>query len=597
MLPPRSNVENINNYFHLPISMNKDKIELNDNIVTDLELKSTYDASNVPIFHYVFEPKTIFGEKIIEQYTSFYTTDVEYLKETQTLYKNFKNEKPENILEKVDYSSVMKSWDEIKNDENFKDKYHYLEWNNTICNKLNMSSEFLQLMSLYNISSPLMTLLMPIFILIIPFFVIHLKGLHLTFSQYIEVLKHIARNNAIGQLFTQYNSVTSDKKLYLIASAFFYLFSIYQNILTCIRFHKNLTKIHYFFDKFCKYIEHTEKNAERFLSHSKLLPKYDKFNQIVVNQLSILTSMKTQLQMIRPYELSLNKINESFNKIVELGKIMKLFYEIYSSDELNSAFMWSFGMNGYIETIEGVVDNIKNKYMSFSSFEKKKKSKSKKNKKNIVLKDSYYAILKENNPIKNTVHLDKNLIITGPNASGKTTVLKSSLINIILTQQLGCGFYSSANIVPYKYIHCYLNIPDTSGRDSLFQAEARRCKDIIDLIQDNVTDTHFCVFDELYSGTNPEEAVSSATSFMKYLVKNTGVNCMLTTHFTDLCRDLDKHKQFLNCHMETESTDDENKSFIYTYYLKDGISTIRGGIKVLRDMNYPQEILNGHNTK
>jgi hypothetical protein len=597
MLPPRSNVENINNYFHLPISMNKDKMELNENIVTDLELKTTYDASNVPIFHCVFEPKTIFGKKIIEQYTSFYTTDVEYLKDTQTLYKNFKNEKQENVLEKVDYSSIMKSWDEIKNDDNFKDKYHYLEWNNTICNKLNMSSEFLQLMSLYNISSPLMTLLMPIFILIIPFFVIQLKGLHLTISQYIEVLKHIARNNAIGQLFTQYNSVTSDKKLYLIISAFFYLFSIYQNVLTCIRFHKNLTRIHYFFDKFCKYIEHTEKNVERFLSHSKLLPKYHKFNQIVVNQLSILTPLKTQLQLIRPYELSINKINESFNKIVELGKIMKLFYEIYSSDELNNAFMWSFGMNGYIDTIEGVVDNIKNKYMSFSSFEKKKKSKSKKNKKNIVLKDSYYAILKENNPIKNTVHLDKNLIITGPNASGKTTVLKSSLINIILTQQLGCGFYSSANIVPYKYIHCYLNIPDTSGRDSLFQAEARRCKDILDVIQENVNDTHFCVFDELYSGTNPEEAVSSATSFMKYLVKNTGVNCMLTTHFTDLCRDLDKHKQFLNCHMETQSTDDENKSFIYTYYLKDGISTVRGGIKVLRDMNYPQEILNGHNTK
>ena len=53
-------------------------------------------------------------------------------------------------------------------------------------------------------------------------------------------------------------------------------------------------------------------------------------------------------------------------------------------------------------------------------------------------------------------HLDKNLIITGPNASGKTTILKTTLINIILTQQMGCGFYSSGNLHPFKYIHCYL---------------------------------------------------------------------------------------------------------------------------------------------
>ena len=54
------------------------------------------------------------------------------------------------------------------------------------------------------------------------------------------------------------------------------------------------------------------------------------------------------------------------------------------------------------------------------------------------------------------------MIITGPNASGKTTILKSSLINILFSQQFGCGFYDSAKIKPFNNIHCYLNIPDTS---------------------------------------------------------------------------------------------------------------------------------------
>ena len=50
----------------------------------------------------------------------------------------------------------------------------------------------------------------------------------------------------------------------------------------------------------------------------------------------------------------------------------------------------------------------------------------------------------------------------------ETTLLKSTLINLILSQQIGFGFYKSAYINPYKHIHCYINIPDTSGRDSLF---------------------------------------------------------------------------------------------------------------------------------
>jgi DNA mismatch repair ATPase MutS len=157
---------------------------------------------------------------------------------------------------------------------------------------------------------------------------------------------------------------------------------------------------------------------------------------------------------------------------------------------------------------------------------------------------------------------------------------------------MGCGFYSTASLTPYKHIHCYLNIPDTSGRDSLFQAEARRCKDIIDIIHINPNDNHFCVFDELYSGTNPDEAVSSATAFMLYLAKYKNVNCLLTTHFYKVCKHLENEKEFENYYMETIKDAANLNGFNYTYKIKKGISNIRGGIKVLKDMNYPEEIIN-----
>jgi len=188
---------------------------------------------------------------------------------------------------------------------------------------------------------------------------------------------------------------------------------------------------------------------------------------------------------------------------------------------------------------------------------------------------------------KNNINVDKNMIITGPNASGKTTILKTTVINLLFSQTYGYGFYSKATIPLYDKIHCYLNIPDTSGRDSLFQAEARRCKEIIDEL--NISPRkHFCIFDELFSGTNPIEACASSYGFIKYLVDTQNMDFILTTHLLDLCSLLDNVIQ--NNNMGVEKTD--NFNFKYTYKLNSGISSIKGGLKVLSDLEYPVEILN-----
>ena len=569
-----SNIEKINGNFKLPIYYDKNKENLNPTIIKDLELNETYDISGTPIYNHIFNTKTIFGEKVLKQYPELYTTNTNYLKDTQNLLKKYNSE--ENLDDyKELYKEVITLWDDIKNDTNFKEKYHYLEWKLSFCESLNTNPEFLQVLSMYNLSSPILSLLMPVFVLIIPFFIIQMKGLKLTFSQYVDILKIYAKNNAIGQLFTQYNSVTSDKKVYLLLSSIFYIFSIYQNILTCIKYNKNMIRIHDYFHKIQNYIEHTENNVTNLLSYTKSFKTYKKFNIKAKKQLKILSELKNNISIITPYEFSIKKFHQ-------LGTIMKYFYILYKSEEINKAMLWSFGFNGYIDTLEGLIYNIKNKNISFCKFEKKQN----------LFKKAYYPALMREKHICNDIDLHKNLVITGPNASGKTTILKTSLINVIFSQQLGCGFYSSGNLVPFKYIHCYLNIPDTSGRDSLFQAEARRCKDILDVIHDKENDTHFCVFDELYSGTNPEEAVNSAYSFMKYLGKYQKINCILTTHFYDLCKKLDLLDLFLNCHMDTIENENEIEQFQYTYKLKDGISKVKGGMKVLRDMNYPNEIIN-----
>jgi len=566
-----SNIEKINDHFKLPIFYNEERMELNKNITTDLELVKTVDPSGCnPLYHYAFQPKTEFAVKVIEQMPNYYTTDTKFLKDTQKLLSTFANG---TLGEKSGAKpSVLEIWDEIKNDTGFKERYHYIDW--PMWEYLNKSDYFLQIMSVYNLAAPVISLLVPFIILIIPFFVIKAKGLSVTVNEYVEILKSIASNHAIGKLFTKFHTVKMDEKVYILLSAAFYVFSIYQNILTCWRFNDNMTKIHSHLNEIKKYIEETEQSMYKFLLNSSNLFTYDKFNAVLKEKLETLVQLKKELERISPYKLS-------YNKVGELGHVLKCFYELYSEPKYNDVFLYSFGFNGYVECIEGLSENINARHINMSKFNTKKKS--------TIVKKAYYPALINNKPIKNSFKFKKNIIITGPNASGKTTTLKTALINVIISQQFGCGFYESADINPYKHIHCYLNIPDTSGRDSLFQAEARRCKEILDVIQNNdKKETHFCVFDELYSGTNPEEAVLSAHAFMKYLIKYKTVNCILTTHFIDLCKKLDKDESIENFHMKTVTAGDD---FNYTYLLEKGISNIRGGVKVLHDMNYPKEII------
>ena len=161
---------------------------------------------------------------------------------------------------------------------------------------------------------------------------------------------------------------------------------------------------------------------------------------------------------------------------------MKLFYLLYSEDNYNDLLSYSFDFNGYWDTIVGLHKNEGIHNATFSSS-------------NLTFKNVFYPSLKK--PIKNDISLKKNIIITGPNASGKTTLLKCCVLNLLFTQQVGKGFYDKAKFKPFDYIHCYLNIPDTSSRDSLFQAEARRCKEILNFIEQFPNKKHFCIFDEL----------------------------------------------------------------------------------------------------
>ena len=76
-----STIDEINDYFKLPIFYNDKKIKIKQNIINDLELVKTIDASGCePIYSYFFNNDNDLSKKLTEQVSEYYTTDVTFIK-------------------------------------------------------------------------------------------------------------------------------------------------------------------------------------------------------------------------------------------------------------------------------------------------------------------------------------------------------------------------------------------------------------------------------------------------------------------------------------------------------------------------------------
>lgn len=554
--------------FKLPIEYIENKIEIEPNTISDLELLKTNDASAVPIYDIVFSPSHVFSSETVKLWAKHYTDDKQFLNDSQKLIKKLKPINVGNYNE--NFKEISDIYNEIVNDTGFYDKYQYVDsdWFKWLNNK----SKFLQLLSIYNLTSPVISLSLPIVFLIIPFFILKLTKVPIDMTTYINILKQLFSRHPLGQVFLHFKGSALDKKLYIVFTLVFYFFQIYQNLMACIRFYRNLYKIHNYLFNLKNYLNHTIEVFDNFDENCKDLESYKHFIDNMRDNKNILNEFKQELNAIAPWKINLHKL-------INIGQVMKCFYQVHNNESLKMALTYSFGFHGYVDN----VNKLKNKY------DKKQINTCKFSKNKTKFKNAYFPAVMEN-PVKNSYSLDKQLLITGPNAAGKTTLLKTTFFNILLSQQIGFGFYSKASISLFSHLHCYLNIPDTSGRDSLFQAEARRCKEILTSLENSKKkEKHFCIFDELYSGTNPYEAISAAISFLRYLNKNNNVNYVLTTHFIDLCKKLDGDERISNHHMNII---EKNNDFKYTYELKKGISSVKGGVKVLSDLEYPIEIIN-----
>lgn len=566
------NQKTLESGFKVPMMyLPSDVYELNETVTTDLELCQEFDNSSISMHHQLMNTKNEFSEKMLYQQSRYYTNNIGYLEDTQGVIANMDNynkeiDKNQYDLQFNDFNDI---WRDTKQTPNFLEKYSYIDWK--ILRHFNESESFLQVLSLSNMMSPVISFILPLIFLLLPFIIIKLKGIEISFSTYLTTLKEVAKHHIIGKLLNV-QKMDISSLMYLLFTVSLYALQIYQNFNACRKFYKNIEKVNRQLIGLRNYLKHTIDSMEIFSKINQECIYYNEFLIETIHHKDTLVQLHQSLERIEIFEPNLSKITE-------IGKLLKLYYTVYSNKEYENSLHYSFGYNGYIENLKGIFENVQHGHLSYAEFDVSQ---------NTSFEGQYYPKYIESDHVKNNCDLQK-MIITGPNASGKTTFLKTTAINIIFCQQYGVGFFSQCTLNPYVHIHSYLNIPDTSGRDSLFQAESRRCKDILSSIKTHNNDRHFTIFDELFSGTNPKEATKSAYAFLLYLCDYKNVDVILTTHYCDICKNLGKKNKVENYKMDVNI--DSSNNINYTYKIKKGISKVEGATLILKDMNYPSEIL------
>ena len=198
-------------------------------------------------------------------------------------------------------------------------------------------------------------------------------------------------------------------------------------------------------------------------------------------------------------------------------------------------------------------------------------------------------------PILNDVEIgnDNNrcALITGPNAAGKSTFIKTLIMNIYLSQTIGIAAASKMDITPFQLIDTYLHIPDCKGRDSLFEAEMHRCKKYINIIK-NMKDNEFAfvVMDEMFSSTNYVEGYSAAYAILNKISSYNNSLSLVTTHYTKLSKLEDTtNGNIKNYNFYIKR--DKNDNIIYPYKIKKGVSNQFIALELLKLNNFDKDII------
>lgn len=200
----------------------------------------------------------------------------------------------------------------------------------------------------------------------------------------------------------------------------------------------------------------------------------------------------------------------------------------------------------------------------------------------IEVKGLYHLLLKK--PVAYDVSLNEKqnfLFLTGANMAGKSTFIKAMGIALFLAH-LGMGV--PAKNMQLSLMHGLLSninvLDNISKGESYFYNEVKRIKTTVGII--NTDKKWFILIDELFKGTNVQDAMKCSSAVIEGLVKVKQSLFILSTHLYEIADEL---KRFPNIQFKYFETDVKDDQLHFTYKLNEGVSNDRLGYLILKREN------------
>jgi DNA mismatch repair protein MutS len=313
----------------------------------------------------------------------------------------------------------------------------------------------------------------------------------------------------------------------------------------------------------------SRKEAARFLSRSiQLLLLFEKIYQHYLSRLDLSEFPSPYRDSIRNIVYTVSVFEKERLSLIEKGNnlstrevagFMHKLYAVFKSGQLLKCWSDFFLFEAWLSI---AVTAQKEGFVPAQFIDK-----------GIRLTNFFHPFIKD--PVKNSIHIEKNvLVLTGPNMSGKSTLLRSISLCIYLAR-LGLPVPASAcEVIFAGEIDIFINTHDNlkSGY-SHFMTEILNLKNSIIAAQEEKQ--VFAVFDELFSGTNIDDALNILTITISGLKKFTNSYFLLSTHFyklKELHVDEMSHAAFYYIDSFLE-----NGAPKFTYQVKEGWSDIKFG--------------------
>ena len=187
-------------------------------------------------------------------------------------------------------------------------------------------------------------------------------------------------------------------------------------------------------------------------------------------------------------------------------------------------------------------------------------------------------------PVANDLKQKKNVILTGSNASGKSTFIKSVAINLILAQTLFTCTAEYASVPRCGVITSMAVRDDLASGESYYIREIKYLKRMTECVKQGKL--LFLAIDEILKGTNTKERIAASKAVLRYF-SSTDCILMVATHDVELAEAFEGlYENYYFC----EKLDEED--IIFDYTIHKGICRSSNAIKLLSVIGFPDEIVN-----